>query len=425
MLKNSLIALQGTVIAQGIGFLFMPALSRLYTPAAFGALMIYMSILNPALVVTALRYEMALLTAEKGRELSAVTQLCAGLNILSGAVAMGLCGAIQLWRPGLLGFSPLTVALLSLGVLGGGLNQTLNYVVIREKDLRLNAFSKVFQIGTYCLLGTLGALFGATQTGLIGADVAGRFIAAGLIVVGLIPMGWSAFSRFSIREIWSAAVKFRRFPLYSMTGGLISAAMGSVVPVFIAATFGAAVMGQYALVERVILAPAAIVGASVAQSFTVQLSSLVVAGEDALPTFWKVVAIMGAIGLAPGILLFFFSPWAFTLVFGSQWALAGDMASVVAILFVTTFAVMPVNMTLLLIQKQRQQLTWEISRFLLVFVIWFVMAKMAVAPLAALKIHVGALVVMNGVFLVLAHQGLYASRARKCGDFEDKKESET
>ena len=45
MLKNTLTVLRGTVVAQAIGFMALPILTRLFTPEAFGQLQLYQSAL--------------------------------------------------------------------------------------------------------------------------------------------------------------------------------------------------------------------------------------------------------------------------------------------------------------------------------------------------------------------------------------------
>lgn len=412
MLRNSLVALQGTLIAQAFGFLFMPVLSRMYSPTAFGTLQLYMSALSPALVATSLRYEVALLGAGRDREERAITQLCLGLNVASCGIALTICAAIGNFKLGAPGFFAIESALLAAGILAGGLYQTLGYVLLRQQAFRLNALSKVIQVAAYCIGALLAALIGTEQLGLVGADILGRFAAIVLIVAGLARGGWTFVRGFSIGDLWDAVVKFRHYPLFTVTGGLLSVAASSVVPLFMVATFGASIMGQYALVERVISAPAALIGASVAQAFTAQLSSLVIAGEDAVPMFWKVISIMGLIGLVPALFLLFFGPWAFALVFGAQWTMAGRMAPIVAILVISTFAVTPVNMTLLVTRRQKQQLTWEVSRLLLVIAAWTVITLFSIAPIFAIGIHVGLLVVMNIVFVWIAHHAICAARDR-------------
>ncbi len=129
MLKNSFIALQGTIIAQGIGFLFLPVLTRLYTPAAFGTYQLYMSVLMLLLVVASLRYEIALLTAEKDGEERAVLRLCLSLNLLAAILTLVVSTIILASHPDWLKVPEPVLWLLSVSVFAGGIIQTLVYVL--------------------------------------------------------------------------------------------------------------------------------------------------------------------------------------------------------------------------------------------------------------------------------------------------------
>src|SRR4051794_2925578 len=57
----------GTAIAQFLLALAMPVLTRLYTPAQYGALAVYSSILTVLVVVASLRYEAAIPLPEDDR----------------------------------------------------------------------------------------------------------------------------------------------------------------------------------------------------------------------------------------------------------------------------------------------------------------------------------------------------------------------
>lgn len=408
MLRSSLIALQGTIIAQMIGFLFMPVLARLFTPAAFGSYQLYMAIVTTLCILTSLRYEFALLNADPGEEERAVLHLCLILNVLTGLCGVPGLRLVDAWLPGRVAVSGGLPWVLAAGVSIGGILQTLGYVLLREQVLRINANSKIIQVTAFCLAAVIAAFLGAEHLGLAGADVIGRI--AGLAPIGL----WIAGSRHALFEalpsssaMRAAAVKFRKYPFYSLPGGLLSATINLVVPVFMLSAFGSSVMGQYALVERTLMMPSALIGQSVAQAFTAQFSAVRVAGgKDALKMFTRVLLVMSALGLVPALILWLYGPALFGLVFGEQWAFASSVTPAFAILVLSNLAISPLNMTLVVSGHQKHQLGWEASRLALVILTWTAVVSFSIPPRGAIALHVGVLTSLNVAFLWLAYRAV-------------------
>jgi hypothetical protein len=87
---------------------------------------------------------------------------------------------------------------------------------------------------------------------------------------------------------------------------------------------------------------------------------------------------------------------------------AGNFAQVLSVVFLSSLAVAPVNMALLVVGRQHEQFAWEIARLLLVIVGWVAIIQMALPPVNAVMIHASILVLMNGAFLWLADCALRA-----------------
>ena len=65
--RSTMTLASGTAIAQLLLVLAMPVLTRLYTPADYGALAVYSSTLTVLLVLASLRYEVAIPLPENER----------------------------------------------------------------------------------------------------------------------------------------------------------------------------------------------------------------------------------------------------------------------------------------------------------------------------------------------------------------------
>jgi hypothetical protein len=74
--KNILILMTGTVSVQLMNFLLTPIITRLYSPEAFGALGLFLSIIGIVVVVAALSYPTAIVIGKSELETKLLVSLC-------------------------------------------------------------------------------------------------------------------------------------------------------------------------------------------------------------------------------------------------------------------------------------------------------------------------------------------------------------
>ena len=309
----------GTVAGQAFVLALSPILTRLYGPADFGALGLYATALALLTVLATLRYELAfpvdrgedaqslvllvLLTVSIMSALSAVAVVFFGRQLLSAVNADSL--APYLW-------------LVPIGTAASGVLQLLTYLRVRQGAYNQLATSRLTQSvasgSAQVFLAPLGGL------GLIIGFVAGRLLGALQLARGEVR------PRASIRSVARTAVRLRRFPLLTMWSSLANT-IGLQFPVIVlAAAFGPAVVGLYALTLRVTQAPATIVGQAVAQVF---LGGLSRARDERVTAAysWQAFSSLALAAITPAALACLWAPDAFAFVFGDEWRTAGEMAT--------------------------------------------------------------------------------------------------
>ena len=408
MLRNIAVVLRGSLIAQAIGFLILPILSRLFAPEAFGAYQVFQSILAALLVLASMRFEVALLQAEAGEELRAVLRLCFIVNItVSTLVAMivGLIGATD--RPDLANSVPFSLWVFPVALLIGGTGQFLTYVVTRQGAFSVSANSKVAQGGTYAATGLAIGALSPVNSGIILADIGGRVALTGML------LGWTRWRLpdllrpVSPQQVRRAASKYREFPLISVPGGLVNTVGAVLTPIMIYATFSAYVSGQFGLVDRALGLPLTLVLTAVSQVYMAEFATKVRDDPPAAATQFRLVARnMALLGAVPAIVLFVFGPFVFETVFGAEWALAGEFARIMAPAYWLALIAGSVNMTIMLLGRQKLQMGWEIGRLLLMLVVWTAIPLLTLSALAAVILHSAAICVTSIAFLAIAYKSL-------------------
>jgi O-antigen/teichoic acid export membrane protein len=398
--RSSSILAGGTAIAQAIAIAASPLLTRLYKPSDFGALQLFMSLMGLVLVAATGRYDVAIFLPED--EQSAINIL--GLAILcvcfSSAVSMGIVGICHYhW---LLPASVLVLRgrlwLLPVAVFGGGCYQALSCWAMRRGRYNQIASTKLAQVGAQ--VGTqLGAAFSAHGfLGLLIGDAVGRMTGGGWFLKDLWREHSAQIRAIRMSRMLMFAVRYREYPLVSLWGALINVSGLALPALFLAQYYGVQETGWFALVNRVLGVPAALIGSSISQLYAAETAKLARSDPRRLEAiFLKTTKRMLYLGVAPCVLFTVFAPVVFQIVFGHQWREAGEYARYTTVMFYAGFINSPVTMTLNILERQRAQFAWDASRLMLTVVSIALPYHLHYGPRIAILFYGIAMTFMYGI----------------------------
>ena len=358
-----------TALGQGIVILAAPVLTRLYTPDDFGVLGVYASILGIVSVVASLRYEQAI--PLPGDDQVAINLLAVALllviamSLAVGAATYFLGTEIATWA-NISALQP-TMYLIPIGVCLVGTFQVLNYWAVRQKAFGRIARTTLMQGGgsvtTQLALGS----FGAGTLGLIVGQIVGQ--AAGILSLAKVvrddPM--RPLRAVSVPSLKRVARRYKRFPLMFTWSALLNS-LGLLGPAILLANFyGAAVVGWYALVQRVLGVPTSLLGRSVTNVYFSESARLARDAPAELDQLFlavlKKLTLLGCVTIIP---LGLVSPWLFPFVFGAEWASAGRYALILSPMILLQFLSSPFGVTLAVLERQDLALLREVVRLVLV-----------------------------------------------------------
>lgn len=356
----------GTIVAQALGLLAAPILTRLYLPAEFGAFAIYLNGVMLIAAVSCLRYEMTIVLVKQRRT--------AVLLVLLSALIAGVV-SLLLWAP-IMAFGDQIHQMVGLGVenhllwaLPVSLVLTALYKIasnwaVRSKDYAGLSLSKVWQSLPQMAGQISFGLFHWGVWGLVAGEMIGRLL--GLLT--LVYKGRKALpARMPMRlqRMRLLLSHYRAYPLCSTWSALINEA-GSVAPVFcLAALYGAGTAGLFALVQRVFALPMDLVGQTAVTLYTAEASHAIRTNRRTLyGIFLKTFLSLVAIAVIPVVLMMWSGPRLFEVVFGHEWETAGMYAQIMAAAYGVRMAVSPLSQTLQMLGKQRAILFIEIARLM-------------------------------------------------------------
>jgi len=346
----------GTTLAQAITVLTAPMLARLYSPAIIGTQAVLASLVGILTAIVCLRYEFAILLPKDDEEAAnvAATAFLSALFV-SSIAALALIPnqdhvAKLLRAPELGAF----IWLVPIALLEQGIFQIMNYWNSRMRHfgrlsiarVAASATTSTFQLG-------LAAIGKATLGSLTGAWIAGTSVFTGTLTAQVLREAWPLF-RQSIHwtQIRTSLVRYRKFPLVDLWGGLINTISWQLPTLMLSAFFSQTIVGYYSLSNRVILLPMTLVGGAIAQVFSRRAAELRHNPELLRTTVEKVFRWLVALGLFPALLLTIAGRELFAIVFGENWVEAGRFAQILGMWVFFLFISSPLSNLFAILERQ-------------------------------------------------------------------------
>jgi O-antigen/teichoic acid export membrane protein len=240
--------------------------------------------------------------------------------------------------------------------------------------------------------------------GLLTGDAVGRITGSGKFLRTLWRNHGVQIRGMRVRRMIRLAVHYRDYPLVSTWGGLLNASGLALPALFLAACYGAQYTGWFALVNRVLGVPAALIGASIAQVYTSQAAMLSrVDPHRLMYIFLETTRRMLYLGLAPCTLFTLFAPWVFQTIFGRAWREAGEYARYLAFMCYAGFINSPVTLTLSVLQRQRTQFVWDAGKLALTALSFTLPYRFGYGPRVAITAYGVTMTLMYGIHWMLSH----------------------
>jgi O-antigen/teichoic acid export membrane protein len=358
----------GTALGQLVVVAASPILTRLYEPIDLGALAVYVALLTIIMSVASLRFELAIPIAPDDRTAAHLLALC-GLVLL--LVCAGCALAVWALEDSVAGWTNTPhlepyLWLLPVGLLAVGINQALSYWVVRRQAYariaRTRVTQSIAQVGTQI---GIGAVHEGTA-GLIVGAVVGRAGGSGSYLALAWKYDRDEFKAVRWTGIRAAAARYRRFPAFS-SGSAILSSVGAQLPTLLLGTFyGATVLGWFALTQRIIALPLAVIGNAVTQAYLGEASAHLHGNRTRVrDLYFGTTKRLAAIGVIPLTILVIGGPWLFTHIFGSAWAEAGTYIRVLAPMYYIQFIVVPLHQTLAIFERLQLQFFYDFTRLAL------------------------------------------------------------
>lgn len=376
----------GAAVGQIIALAASPLLSRLYSPGSFGVFAVFTAILGICLAVASLRFEQAI-------GLPRSDQVGFNLLVLASLVAVFtsvVLALVVLFTPALLGIGdemPLVVrCLLPVALVLGAMYQALSIWALRSRLYLPIARTRVMQGVATALTQIGGGLLGYGPAGLAAGHALGQFAGVGNLARS--SMKTRRLRRPTLRELWAALARYRKFPLLATPAALLNAVSLQVPVLLFAGVFGPATAGQYFLSARITMAPNDLLGRSVGQVFYAEAIRV---GAHRPGVLQRLVLTTSArsflLGLIPSGAVLIFAPTLFPIVLGAEWEEAGRLSQVMAFMLLANFAVTPVAQVFLIVERQVLSVLANVAKLLAALLGMLIPIWMSLRPVEVMLVY--------------------------------------
>lgn len=358
--KGTRLLVISTIVGQVIYILISPLLTRLYNSSDLGLLGLISSISSIMATVVTLRYELAIIGAKNDNDSEKLVTISLILTfILATFFSIIIFFIIKSHIIKNFELKIEFVPLIFVTTLSYAATYTFRSLFTRNNDFPLVARINIWQGVARAVLQIVGAPLGAF--GLTAGEAIGRGFGLPLSfrkTKMLVKIFEVLKNPISLKAV---AIEYANFPKYVLPSSLFDTLAGLILLPVISAFYGLGTSGYFALAQRILAAPLALVGTTIADIFHFQIAKMQVENSDAiLSTFWSTAKLLAIVGLVPAFGLFFFGEWIFSRIFGNQWRLTGELVSIMTPWMFVQFVTSPLSRIILLSKRQYLKLIYDI-----------------------------------------------------------------
>lgn len=370
-LKNSLVLITGTAIAQVIPILFQPFLRRIYTAEEFGVFAIYFSLFSFLVVIASARYDSVVLLPKEDNDASLIVS---GALVISLIFSLLLTIIVLIFQNNIITLFELPTSikpfllLLPLSVFFGSCYRVLNNWLVRKKKFKASSVNKIVRRGSEGSV-QLFLGFSKNSSGLFIGSIIGDFFNC---LMGLFQSKKSGF-KFSIetQKVKPLLLKYKDFPLYNSLPTLLNT-LSFVLPIFIINNhYSKEITGQFDLTKQMLALPIALISVAISQVLIQKITELKQDSRRIKPLLLKTMltlTVFSIIGLA---LILLFGVNLFTFIFGNEWLIAGELSQILIYAYALKFIVSPLSVTFIALEKIKVSSLWQTLYFISICSLFF------------------------------------------------------
>ena len=376
-------SLLGTIIT----FALSPIITRLYSPASFGIYAVIFSVATILSELASLKYERAILLPAENKDgisifwISNLFITTFSLVVLITIFVLNnkIFKFLGLQSPILLYFIPLACFALATNLTLVNLaNRMKMYNEMNKNRIYVSLFTNVLLIILgYYKLDEIGLLVGYSIATIFGSI---------LLFISMIKKIDDLFV-FNKIDFVFLIKRYKIFPLYSLPTVGLQSLTSNIPNFFFSKAIGSVFLGNYNLSTRMVKAPLDVIGNSTRIVFDQTISHHYSKGLKHIDIFLNNFKRLILIGITPILIILFFGPELFSIIFGKSWLEAGRISQILSPVFFFQFVTSPISGVIIIYEKLRVLFVVQIIAFILLATSYSFLMKYELSYLYYLVIY--------------------------------------
>ncbi|RHW32105.1 lipopolysaccharide biosynthesis protein [Neobacillus notoginsengisoli] len=327
-IRNVFTVASGTAIAQLIGILFSPLITRIYGPEAFGILGVFASLTSIIGPVVALTYPMAIVLPRDDTEAKTLAAFSVYIGVSTSVLVSILLGLFGRDLLSLLNMDVLFPYLIIIPfyLLLSTFLQVTEQWIIRKKLFSIKAKVTIYHALILNIAKVGMGFYYPVATVLIVLTTVGQMLNTVLLSMNIKKELRNENKIKKKLPFRSLAKSYKDFPIYRAPEMLVNGVTQSLPMLMLTTFFGPASAGFYVIGNRLLSMPAQIIGKAVGDVFYPRIAEAVNNKEKASKLVLKATKLLALVGLIPFGFIILFGPAVFSFTFGTSWEIAGEYA---------------------------------------------------------------------------------------------------
>ncbi|MGB3724193.1 MAG: oligosaccharide flippase family protein [Glaciecola sp.] len=351
-IKNNIIKLMsGTAITQVMSVLALPILSRVYSPESFGVLGLFVAFATIMLVFTTMMLENGLLSVTSKKSSYEIIYLVTLSNLV-----FSLFSVVVYYF--FIDEDSIKEAIMLVTMIAIYLIVTTFFTVlqiVQNKNSNYNVIVSARVSVTLTFLVTAYTLQ-ISDFGLVYATVVANVVGLAMISRGL----KFRMQLLSLQRIRKITKKYIFISFYLIPSALIQRLTGESLVLILNSRFSEKDIGYLSFYQKIISVPTRLIGNSVMEVIRSEIIRDKYNYKYVINIVSLTVFKLFLLGLAPAVILFMYGPSIFEFVFGSDWRIAGEIASLLSVQFLLAFCISPVTNIFYIYRKNSYDLYMQL-----------------------------------------------------------------
>jgi O-antigen/teichoic acid export membrane protein len=380
----------GTAFTQALGVLLAPIITRIYSPGEFGVLSLYMSIMSVLVVFASFYYESAIPIAENDEKAINVLSLCFSILII---LVLVISVILVLFGEQLFNIMKVQELLKYRYLIPAGVFLAGSYNIFIKWNLRKKSFKNIFisKISqsisgnlTKIILGILN--FGSI--GLILGNILNQSAGVSLLSIDILKNKQNLLQKVTIKEMQWSAKRYVNFFNFSLPNAFILSFTIQMPIFFLTSIYGREEAGFFGLANTITKLPTILIGNSIGEVFYAEVASL---GKKNVA---KIIALSNnlfkkliILGIVPLIILLIWAPQLFSIIFGSNWYIAGLYSRMLSISVFSNLIFHPISRIYGVFERQKLKLIIDFIRFIFILLFFIFAGYVRIKPLYIVFIY--------------------------------------